>query len=626
MTDIIIITLLLFSAMCAAGLYYRKLTDAGVSETYDAPETLESLEQRVLDMFDLYLKQNIEDMNLTRAEYDRRLKEKNEVRKALREASLGNRAYKNYVTRFIYDQMVLGKLGITEENVDKYIHFNTPANMSGRDMWETVVYIYDNKKHMAEESVKKIITDFGLDLPVRSDDGRDVYDITKSRISEIYTSVSVEHGLDYADRLFILARRITADIKGYCAADILFDYAIDEVQGGVSGVPADSFTATADITGEPSYRSIWIIYSGIKIKLSFMGFESQNELIRVCQGIYKHNAAYALSRKKGYIVSSMPDGSRVLVVRPPFSDSWAFLVRKFDSVTSKAPEELIKDENAYIVITLMKWLIRGNFTIAVTGQQGTGKTTWLKSVIRYIPHEYALRVQEMTFEMALRAEYPDRNILAFEETESIPAQTGLDIQKKSSGDINILGEIATAEAASFAVQMSKVASRSTMFTHHAKTARDLIISFRNNLVETSGYSNEAAAEELAAETINFNCHMEVKDGHRYIERITEIVPVRDRRYPSEINPELPTDLKFKLDGIEYMHRMTDRRLFECRNIVEYHDGRYKLVNMPGTESVKRIRMLLTEQESGQFTADINKMIELSENTIWYGEGGAQGDE
>ena len=116
--------------------------------------------------------------------------------------------------------------------------------------------------------------------------------------------------------------------------------------------------------------------------------------------------------------------------------------------------------------------------------------------------------------------------------------------------------------------------------------------------------------------------MEVMNGHRYIERITEIIPIRDRRYPSELNPDLPVDLKLKIDQIEYMHRVTDRRLFETKNIIEYHNGKYKLVNMPSKETLQRINQLLTEKEAAEFAADIEKMIELSENTIWYEERGA----
>ncbi len=607
-----IIVLILGSMFLIFYMYCKRINKVSFAYIAEEAETIEALEDNVTKMFNALLRQNIKDMNLSRQEYDRREKEKNELRKALRESAIGNSEYKQYIVRFICDQMKLGRLGVGERNINKFIHFDNRAALGGRDKWEILVYIYHYKFLKGKDSIKQIILDYGLYLPIKSDDSSHVFEITKEKIDKIYDIEIKDNTLSYEDKLNILARRVFADSKGFGAVDLLFDYSVDEIEGGVSGVPVDLFIRRKnDKVSEYSYKAIWIMFSGINIKLSFMGFESQKELIRVCQNIYKYNAPYALSKQNGYVVSTMQDGSRVVVVRPPFSDSWAFLVRKFDSVVIKAPEELIKDENAYIPINMMKWLIRGCLTIATTGQQGTGKTTWLKSVIRFIPESLNLRIQEMTFEMALRAEYPKRNIMTFQETESVMAQEGLNLQKKTNGAVNILGEIATAEAATFVIQTSMVASRMTMFTHHAKTARDLIISFRNNLLETSGYSNDIAAEEMVAETINIDCHMEVRDGHRYIERITEIIPIRDRRYPSEIYTELSIDERLKLDQMEYMHRITDRTLFTTVNLVEFRDGRYVFVNMPSDETLKKIESMLNNDEKECFYEEIETMKRIS---------------
>jgi pilus assembly protein CpaF len=58
----------------------------------------------------------------------------------------------------------------------------------------------------------------------------------------------------------------------------------------------------------------------------------------------------------------------------------------------------------------------------------------------------------------LRKIYKDRNILSFRETETISGQDGLDIQKKTDGTVNILGEVATDPVAAWMIQMAQVAS------------------------------------------------------------------------------------------------------------------------------------------------------------------------
>jgi len=123
-----------------------------------------------------------------------------------------------------------------------------------------------------------------------------------------------------------------------------------------------------------------------------------------------------------------------------------------------------------------------------------------------------------------------------------------------------------------------------------------------------------------AEAINIDCHLEVRNGHRYIERITEIVPIRDRRYPSEIYTELSTDEKLKLDRIEYMHRITDRTLFTTVNLVEFRDGRYIFANMPSDATISKIERMLTADEKKSFYEELAIMKKMSEE-YRFGKGG-----
>lgn len=125
----------------------------------------------------------------------------------------------------------------------------------------------------------------------------------------------------------------------------------------------------------------------------------------------------------------MKDGSRVVVVRPPFSESWAFFVRKFD-IQSASLEQLIKGQNADFPIQLLSYLMKGSRITAITGAQGSGKTTLLMAMVKHIYASYTLRVQEMAFELHLRSIYSRRNILSFRETDHISGQQGLDLQKK----------------------------------------------------------------------------------------------------------------------------------------------------------------------------------------------------
>ena len=78
------------------------------------------------------------------------------------------------------------------------------------------------------------------------------------------------------------------------------------------------------------------------------------------------------------------------------------------------------------------------------------------------------------------------------------------------------------------IQSAQVASKFTLFTHHAKTFPDLVTALRNSMLRAGVFKSEKTAEEQVVQVLNFDIHL-VKDfkGRRYIERITECIPVEN---------------------------------------------------------------------------------------------------
>lgn len=126
----------------------------------------------------------------------------------------------------------------------------------------------------------------------------------------------------------------------------------------------------------------------------------------------------------------MKDGSRVVVVRPSFAETWAFFVRKFDVKKASLEQLIIQDEKEK-AINLIKYLVKGARIVAITGEQASGKTTMLMAMIENIYETMNIRVQETAFELHLRKIYPTRNILTFRETESISRTNGIRCSEKN---------------------------------------------------------------------------------------------------------------------------------------------------------------------------------------------------
>ncbi len=617
----LLLNYILIAVICIAviGLlfwYFTKLSKSEDQLDFENPYTIKHITAEVADEFSTALKENLKEQNLTRRELEARESAKQELRVSLKESAYGNPTAKKYIKNFIKDIIRGKQINITEETVDNVLNFLQPSRLSSRDKFEIMLHFY--MKEFKDKGFTQMVEDYGWLSPKVDVDENISYEVTDRQLDEAFDDFlkSIPH-ISYDDKLDIISQRVFSEYKGFGSVDILFDNSIDEIDCGVSGIPQNRFDIkNIDIENtEFSYDSIWVVVNGINLKLSFLTLESQDELVRICSNIYKYNAPYCLSRRKPEVVSTMKDGSRVVVVRPPVSDSWAFFVRKFDSMPSLSPSVVLGDPNNEVPLTLIKWLIKGYSNIIITGMQGTGKTTLLKSLISFFPKFLNIRVQELEFETNLRYTYPDRNIVTLQETDNVTAQEGLNLQKKMNGSCNILGEIATAEAASWLIQTSKVASLFAMGTHHAKTTVDLVTALRNNLLDSkggAGFTNEAAAEDMVARAINIDIHMEQVRGHRFCSRITEIIPINDRRYPSEMpqNKDLSIEEKLTLDTIENQKRVTDRALFETKDLVVFENGKYVFKCLPSSDLMEHMFNSLT-------TGEVTKCIDELEGLKQY---------
>ena len=225
----------------------------------------------------------------------------------------------------------------------------------------------------------------------------------------------------------------------------------------------------------------------------------------------------------------------------------------------------------------------------------------LMAMIENIYETMNLRITETAFELHLRKIYPTRNILSMRETETVSGQDCLDVQKKTDGSVNIIGEVATDPVASWMIQSAQVASKFTLFTHHAKTFPDLVTALRNSMLRAGVFKDERTAEEQVVQVLNFDIHL-VKDfrGRRYIERVTECIPVEDKNeytfdYRKEKSLEGKLD-KFMDNATVFFTKTTNRELYKYRNIMEYQDGNYVLTNPISETNIRAMRMNMDDSD------------------------------
>lgn len=421
-----------------------------------------------------------------------------------------------------------------------------------------------------------------------------VYNVTTDQLQEAYAAEIISP-LTFREALSVVATLIYSEYKGMGVVDTLRTMNIDGFNIGTSGSIMNT-NLDDNALDWRAPRSVWVYYQGKFVHMQFLTFHTEQEIRRVVQLIARYNNPGPLTEKRGYLVNTMYDKSRVLALRPPASEYWACFVRKFvlsvktltglvdpvkrnpatgETILDANGEPIHKYKNAQLPYNLIRLLMRGQVTTAFTGRQGSGKTTLMVAAIAEVDGRFTIRVLEMAPEMYLRELYPQRNILSVQETNTVTAAMLQDALKKSDAALSIVGEVATDIIAARMLQMAQVASIFTIFSHHANRTVDLVHAITNSVVAASGGTvSPSTIEPQVIDAIHVDVHLDYfTNGDRYIERVTEIQRLDSQPYPSQRPGESNEDYRLRLDK-EYYVRRTDRQMFTTQDVIRFNPATY----------------------------------------------------
>ena len=381
-TNILLILVVLGIAVFAVYYVLKKKKTEEVEDAINVDDktyTLDVMKAFIKRRLDEITKVNLYDIGLSEEELKRRKNKKYELKKALKGCTYGDVNDKKYVKELIYD-LLAQEYGVDETNISKAIPFDVPSLLTAQDKFDILIYVF--KKEFGYEALSEMIKKYNLDvLKYIEGEAKPSYVITEQEINDIYEKENIT--LSFSDKLSVVVQRIYQHYKGYSSIDEIRDMNIDGVSGGVSGLPESFLSQVAQTDGDyltqiaehkvpRACDSIWIMFRGKSIRLAFLSFGTESELKRVCQNIYKYNNPGQLSDTNGYKINEMKDGSRVVVVRPSMSETWAFFVRKFD-VQRAALEQIVHGPGKEEAIDLLKYLVKGARIISLTGEQGCRK-------------------------------------------------------------------------------------------------------------------------------------------------------------------------------------------------------------------------------------------------------------
>ncbi len=261
-------------------------------------------------------------------------------------------------------------------------------------------------------------------------------------------------------------------------------------------------------------------------------FANDQHLLQVIQRVVAR-IGRRVDESSPMVDARLPDGSRINAVIPPLSLQGPVLsIRRF-SKTLDADALLANGTFVPEILQLLTAAVQGRISMLISGGTGTGKTTLLNILSKFVPPGERLITIEDSAELRLKQAHVVR-------LETRPANT------EGSGEVRqrelvrnalrmrpdriIIGEVRGAEALDM-LQAMNTGHEGSLTTIHANDTRDALTRLEM-MVMMAGYEMPVSViRQYVGSAISLVVQMaRLRGGERRIVRISEILGSRKNRY------------------------------------------------------------------------------------------------
>jgi len=304
-----------------------------------------------------------------------------------------------------------------------------------------------------------------------------------------------------------------------------------EIQYEVTGLgPLEPFMQDPTVSDilVNTHRQIYVERSG-KLELTEAGFKDDLHLRRIIDKIVSA-VGRRIDESYPMVDARLPDGSRVNAIIPPLAiDGPILSIRRF----SVEPLEL-KDLIALKAFTpeigeLLQGIVKSRLNILISGGTGTGKTTLLNVLSRFIPPDERIVTIEDSAELQLKQDHVVRLETRPPNIEGRGEVAQRDLVRNSlrmRPDRIIVGEVRGGEVLDM-LQAMNTGHDGSLSTIHANSARDALMRLETLAAMTGLNIQSGFIRKYISSALDIIIHLaRLVDGSRKIISFQEIAGMK----------------------------------------------------------------------------------------------------
>ena len=358
--------------------------------------------------------------------------------------------------------------------------------------------------HVKQRAQEALFARLGARLYDASLSEKELQDFVSAELSE---AVEGETAKLSAEERGLLASQIRDDILGYGPVQMYLD---------------DPSVTEIMVNAE---HAIYIERDGKLIETSTR-FMSPQQLRRVIDRIVA-NVGRRIDESSPMVDARLPDGSRVNAIIPPLAVDGPVLTIRVFAKDPLQVEDLIDLGTMTPLIAELLWgAVSGKLNIIVSGGTGTGKTTMLNVLSRFIPEEERI----VTIEDAVELQLHQRHVIRLEgrppNVEGRGEVTIRDLVRNAlrmRPDRIVVGEARGGEALDM-LQAMNTGHEGSMSTIHANSPRDTLARLETMVLMAGVDLPSRAVREQIASALDVIVHLtRMRDGSRRITQVAEVV-------------------------------------------------------------------------------------------------------